>query len=99
MAKTFYNNDLINAVAEHDGITKVEAERRIKLIFGIIGDKLAEMGDGDAVKLANFFNFHVKVRKPKKGKNPATGEDMVIPATKTIVTKPTKSMKDKIRGE
>jgi DNA-binding protein HU-beta len=91
--------DLINVYKEKENITGVEAEKRIKAIFGIIGDELAEMGDGDAVKLAGFFNYHVKFRKAKNGKNPQTKEDIIIPATKTIVTKPTKPMKDKYRGK
>lgn len=99
MAKTLYNSDLINKYAEKQEITKTEAEKRIKDVFNLIGEELAKMNDGDAVKLSGFFNFHIRQRAAKQAKNPITGEDMIIPTTKTIVVKPTSSMRKKIRGE
>lgn len=99
MAKTLYNSDFINKYAEKEEITKTEAEKRMRDIFSLIGEELSKMNDGDSVKLSGFFNFHIRQRSAKKAKNPITGEDMIIPTTKTIVVKPTSSMRKKIRGE
>ncbi len=94
----YYKTNLIQDYAEQANITKAEAERRINAVFNIIGDKLAEMGDGDSVMLAGYFNHHVRVRRAKPANNPQTGAPMVIGETKTIVSKPSKPLRSKIRG-
>lgn len=96
MAETVFKKDLVAELAEKENITKTEAERRVDLIFGMVADKLVA---GDDVKVANFFNFFNRERAKKDGKNPQTGEPMVIPATRTIVAKMTKPLKDRVQGK
>lgn len=91
-----YKKDLILHYAEIRGLSKTEAEERVEDILGLITDYL--VADHD-VKLNNFFNFFVRPRKAKKGKNPVTGADMEIAATKTVVSKMTKPLKDRIQGK
>lgn len=91
-----YKRDLILEYSEQKAISKAEAEERIEDVFGIVTDHL--VADHD-VKVNNFFNFFVRPRKAKQGKNPVTGEDMIIGATKTIVAKMTKPLKDRIQGK
>lgn len=91
-----YKKDLVVELAEKENITKVEAERRINIIFNMVSEKL----EGDKnVKLANFFNFFTRKRGAKKAKNPQTGEDMIIQATRTVVAKMTRPLKDRIQGK
>ncbi|WMT39250.1 HU family DNA-binding protein [Paenibacillus sp. D2_2] len=94
--EVIYKKDLVAELADKEEITKVEAERRIDIILDMVIDKL---GAGKDVKLANFFNFFNRKRKEKNAKNPQTGEDMVIRATKTVVAKMTKPLKDRIQGK
>lgn len=91
-----YKKDLVVELSEKENITKVEAERRIDVVFDMVTEKLEA---GKDVKLANFFNFFNRKRGEKKAKNPQTGEDMIIHATKTVVAKMTKPLKDRIQGK
>jgi nucleoid DNA-binding protein len=93
---TIFKKDLIAQYAESEGITKVEAEKRIDTIFELITTNLV---NGNDVKLANFFNFFVKELKEKQAKNPQTGEPMTIPATRTCSVKMTKPLKERIQGK
>lgn len=94
---TKFKKDIVAEYAEKEGITKVEAEKRIDAILGLVGDNLVA---GFDVKLTNFFNFFVRERKAKEGKNPRNPEEtIIIPATKTVVAKMTKPMKDRIQGK
>ena len=43
-----------------------------------------------------FGTFQLKKRKAKKGRNPATGEEIIIPATKTVTFKPAPHFKAKL---
>ena len=91
-----FKKDLAAEYAELESITNVEAVKRIDTILELISGNLEA---GRDVKVANFFNFFVKERASKQAKNPQTGEDMVIPATRTVVAKMTKPLKARIQGK
>ena len=91
---TKFKDDIRNQYAESEGITRVEAEKRINAIFGIVSDSLAA---GEDVKIANFFNFFIKDRAAKSAVHPQTGEPMTIEATRTCVAKMTKPLKKRIQ--
>lgn len=93
---TVFKNDIRDQYAEAKGITKTEAENRINDIFELVATHLE---NGRDVKLANFFNFFVKVRDAKNGLHPQTGVPMVIEATRTCVVKMTKPFKARIQGK
>lgn len=93
---TVFKRDLRDEYAEKRGITKVEAERRIDDVCELIASHLEK---GENVKIANFFNYFVKERAAKEAKNPRTGEPMTIEATRTVVVRMTKPMKQRIQGK
>lgn len=96
MSAVKFKKDLVATYAEKVGITKVEAEKRINDVCELVSENLA---NGIDVKVANFFNFFVRERDAKEGRNPKTGEPMVIPATKTVVARMTKSLKERVQGK
>jgi DNA-binding protein HU-beta len=91
-----YKKDLIEKYADLHGITKAEAEARFEDVLGLITEHLVA---GYDVKLNNFFNLFVRPRRAKKATNPVTGVPMEIPATKTVVARMTKPLKDRIQGK
>lgn len=93
---TKFKKDIAKEYSNLEGITKVEAEKRIDTILEIVTSNLE---NGYNVKLANFFNFFVKDRKEKEAKNPQTGEHMMIPAVRTVVAKMTKPLKERVQGK
>ena len=85
---------LIDVVAEKTGLTKKDATVAVDAVFGSIQDFLAE---GDKVQLIGFGNFEVRDRAARKGRNPQTGEEIQIPASKVPAFKPGKALKDAVK--
>lgn len=86
--------DLINQVAEKAEISKKDAGKAVDALFDSIVDALA---GGDKVQLIGFGNFEVRERAARKGRNPKTGEEMDIAASKAPAFKPGKQFKDAIQ--
>ncbi|MGM0844745.1 MAG: HU family DNA-binding protein [Bacillota bacterium] len=87
--------DLINAVAESAELSKKDAENAVKAVLENIEETLSK---GDKVQLIGFGNFEVRERSARKGRNPQTGEEMEIPASKQPAFKPGKALKDSVNN-
>ena len=85
--------ELIAAAAEKTGISKKDAELLINTTLDTITATLAA---GERVQLSGFGIFEAKVREPRVGRNPRTGETIEIPATCTPTFKPSKALKDTV---
>ena len=72
-------NDLISSVAESLGLTKADAGRAVDGVFDSIASALAS---GDDVRIVGFGSFSVANRAASTGRNPRTGEEIQIPASK-----------------
>ena len=71
--------ELVDKVAEKSGVTKKEADAVLSATIDAIMETVSE---GDKVTLVGFGSFERRDRKEREGRNPKTGETMVIPATK-----------------
>ncbi len=86
--------DLINTVAEQGEISKKDATKAVDAVFDAITETLQK---GDKVQLIGFGNFEVRERASRKGRNPQTGEEIEIPASKVPAFKPGKALKDAVK--
>ncbi|WP_347860470.1 HU family DNA-binding protein [Salimicrobium sp. PL1-032A] len=86
--------DLINAVSEQADLSKKDATQAVDSVFESIMDSLK---DGEKVQLIGFGNFEVRERSARKGRNPQTGEEIEIPASKVPAFKPGKALKDAVK--
>ena len=82
---------MVAKLSDKHGITKKQAKEVFDGVFGMIKDELA---DGEKVAIPGFGSFTVKDRKERKGRNPHTNEEMIIPASKTIGFKPSSGLKE-----
>ncbi|GFN21758.1 HU family DNA-binding protein [Moorellaceae bacterium AZ2] len=85
--------ELVASVAEKADITKKDAEKAVNALFASIEEALAK---GDKVQLVGFGTFEVKERAARVGRNPRTGEEIAIAATKVPVFKAGKALKDAV---
>jgi DNA-binding protein HU-beta len=83
--------ELVASVAEKAGMTKKDAEKVITAVFNSIEEALA---NNDKVQIIGFGTFEVKIREQRKGRNPQTGKEITIPASKSPVFKAGKGLKD-----
>lgn len=82
--------ELVNAVAEAAGLSKVAAKKAVDAAFGAVA---ASLKKGEAVVLPGFGSFKVAVRAERKGINLRTKQAIVIPAAKVAKFKPGKDLK------
>ena len=85
--------DLINALAAKNAISKKDAEKAVNAVLDLIAEALK---NGEKVQIMGFGAFEVKARAERTGKNPATGETIKIAASKAVVFKAGKALKDSI---
>lgn len=88
--------DLINAVAAAAELSKKDSGKAVDAVFEAIQDTLAK---GDKVQLIGFGNFEVRERAARKGRNPQTGEEIDIAASKVPAFKAGKSLKTAVSGK
>ena len=85
--------ELIAAVAAAAELSKKDAEKALNAMVDVIGDALAK---GDKIQVIGFGSFEVRERGERKGRNPQSGKEIVIPASKAPVFKAGKALKDKV---
>lgn len=81
--------DIINKVADKTGVPKIKAEVAVEALFDAMKKALQ---NGERIELRGFGVFIVKPRKRGIGRNPRTGQEVAIPAGKTIRFKPGKEL-------
>ena len=87
--------DLVNVIAAEAELTKKQAEAALAATVDAIA---AALKDGDKVQLIGFGTFEVKTVAEREGRNPKTGEVIVIPATKKPSFTASKVLKDQVNG-
>ncbi|MDN5326368.1 MAG: DNA-binding protein HU-beta [Moorella sp. (in: firmicutes)] len=85
--------DLVASVAEKTDLTKKDAEKVVNAVLASIEEALAQ---GEKVQLVGFGTFEIKERAARVGRNPRTGEEIQIAATRAPVFKAGKALKDAV---
>ena len=86
--------ELVEKVASKTNLTKKDVTATVEALFQSIEELLA---DGDKVQIIGFGTFEVRERAARKGRNPQTGEEIEIPATKVPGFKAGKALKDAVK--
>jgi DNA-binding protein HU-beta len=85
--------ELISEVAQKTNMTKKDADKIVNAFFTSVETALKA---GDKVQLIGFGTFEVRERQARKGRNPQTGQEISIPATKVPAFKAGKALKDAV---
>ena len=80
---------------EHDGLTRIQATDFVEAFLRISKDSL--IGGSDLL-LSGFGKFNVRYKKPRRGRNPQTGEDLMIGARRVVTFSPSGILRDKVNG-
>ena len=83
--------ELVAAMADKAGLTKKDADAALKAFTEVVEETLKA---GDSIQLIGFGTFEVAERAERNGRNPQTGAEMVIPASKAPKFKAGKALKD-----
>ena len=86
--------DLIAKVAETAELNKKQAALVVNTVFETISESLSK---GEKVQIIGFGSFDVRERAERKGRNPQTGAELVIPASKVPGFKAGKALKEVVK--
>ena len=86
--------ELVTTIAELAGMTKVRAEMALNKVLGNLADAMEK---GERVTLSGFGSFTVVERAEQKGRNPQTGQAIMIPAHNVVKFKPGKNLVSRVR--
>jgi len=87
--------DLINAVAESSELSKKDST---KVVDSVMETITIALRNGDKVEIIGFGAFSVSERAARKGRNPQTGEEIEIAASKVPSFKAGKKLKDAVKS-
>ena len=84
---------LVAAMAEKAGVSKKDAEASLKAFTDVVAEELKK---GEKIQLVGFGTFEVSERAARTGRNPQTGAEMTIAASKAPKFKAGKALKDSL---
>jgi integration host factor subunit alpha len=93
LSMTLTKAHIVEALAEQIGHTKNHSVNTIEILLEIIKRTLES---GDDVLVSGFGKFCVKDKRERRGRNPATGEDMMLEPRRTVTFRCSRQLRDKI---
>jgi integration host factor subunit alpha len=86
---------IIDAVAERNGFTRKKSIETIEILLELIKQSLES---GDDVLISGFGKLCVKKKKKRHGRNPATGEDLMLAPRKVVTFRSSSKLREKINA-
>ena len=91
---TLTKAQIVEALAEQNNHVKKESDNTIETLLEIIKRTLES---GEDVLISGFGRFRVKEKRKRRGRNPATGDDMMLEPRRVVTFKCSGKLRDKIR--
>jgi len=89
------NADIAERIQAETGYTKKESAEMMEAVFSIMK---ATLESGETLKISGFGSFVVKQKKDRRGRNPQTGEAIIIEARSILTFKPSTLLRQTIAG-
>ena len=90
---TLIKSQIIDTITKQNGFTRIQSTETVETILELIKSTLAS---GDDVLISGFGKFCVKEKRERKGRNPATGKDMILGPRKVVTFKCSGKLRDRI---
>ncbi len=87
--------NMIEAIHKRVGFSKRETGAIVDAAFELLKDSLAK---GNSVMISGFGKFSVRERRARKGRNPRTGEAIILPARKAATFKVSRLLKEGVNA-
>ena len=87
--------EIVNSIADQIGFTRNKSTKTVEILLEIIKSSLES---GDDVLISNFGKFCVKEKGERRGRNPSTGEDMMMKPRKVVTFRSSGKLRNKING-
>lgn len=89
---TLTKKEMIQQVQDKTGLNKKESIAALESVFEIIKD---DLNKGNDVKISGFGKWTVKAKKARRGRNPRTGEEMMLDVRKVVLFRPSQTLRKK----
>jgi integration host factor subunit alpha len=86
---------VVEALAEQNGYAKKQSVNTVETLLEIIKRTLES---GEDVLISGFGKFCVNQKRERRGRNPATGQDMMLEPRRVVTFKCSGKLRDKING-
>ena len=93
LSGTLTKAHIIDAVAERNGFTRKKSIETVEILLELIKQSLES---GDDVLISGFGKFCVKKKKKRRGRNPATGEDLMLAPRKGVTFQSSMKLREKL---
>ena len=93
MSDTLTKAHIVEAVAEANGYTRNKSFEIVEILLKLTK---AALESGDDVMISGFGKFCVKKKKKRKGRNPATGKNLILAPRKVVTFKWSEKLKEKL---
>ena len=88
--------EMVNSIADQIGYPKNHSSEIVETLLEIIKSSLES---GDDVLISGFAKFCVKEKRERRGRNPSTGEDMMMKPRKVVTFRCARNLRDNINGQ
>lgn len=92
---TLTKADIVKAIEEGNGFTKKKAVETVETLIEIIKGTLAT---GEDVLISGFGKFQVRNKSQRRGRNPATGDDLMLRPRRVVTFKCSGKLRDKVNN-
>jgi integration host factor subunit alpha len=89
-------DDLIQTLYDQSGFSKHKSREMVEAVFELVKKALES---GDDVLISGFGKFIVRKKDARRGRNPATGEDLTLDPRRVITFKCSPRMRERVNGE
>ncbi len=93
---TLTKAQIVNMVAEQSGITHKKTVETVETLMELMKSALES---GEDVLISGFGKFCVHNKRKRRGRNPATGDDLILDARKTVTFKCSGKLRDRVNGK
>ena len=93
---TLTKDHIVSSMAYHLGVTKFESTRLVESVLETVKTSLSS---GEDVLISGFGKFIVRKKDARRGRNPATGEDLPLDARTVVTFRCSPVMRDRINGK
>ena len=90
---TLTRANIIEAIAKHDGFNQKKSKETVETLLELIKSTLVS---GEDVLISGFGKFCVKQKEARRGRNPATGESMMLSPRRVVTFKCSGNLRDKV---
>lgn len=92
---TLTKAQIIEEISRKNGYTIIKSTELLESLLEILKSRLES---GEDVLISGFGKFCVKEKSDRRGRNPATGEDMILPARKVVTFKCSSKLRDTVNS-